>query len=101
MIDLFLPSPVEMAHELAKNVRNKRLLLNFSQATLAKRSGVSLGTLKKFERTGRISLLSLLQLALVLDSLKEFAHLFPKHNPEKILTIKDLLKDVPRKRGRK
>ena len=45
---------------------------------LADKSGVSLGSLKRFERTGEISLSSLLKIALVLDSLKEFERLFDK-----------------------
>jgi hypothetical protein len=39
---------------------------------LAKRSGVSLGSLKRFETTGQISLESLLLLADVLNRLDDF-----------------------------
>ncbi|GHE02624.1 hypothetical protein GCM10008024_22910 [Allgaiera indica] len=41
-------------------MRNRRLGLNLSQEDLAKASGVPLSTLKKFERTGQISLASFL-----------------------------------------
>jgi transcriptional regulator with XRE-family HTH domain len=48
-----------------------------TQADLAERSGVPLGTLKRFERLGEISLTSLLALAEVLDTLDNFHTLFP------------------------
>ena len=46
--------------------------MNLSQAGLAKRSGVTLGSLKRFETTGLIAFDSLLKLALVLDCLGDF-----------------------------
>ena len=50
----------------------RRLALNLTQKGLAERSGLSLGSLKRFERTGLIALDSLLRLALVLDCLEDF-----------------------------
>jgi transcriptional regulator with XRE-family HTH domain len=47
-----------------------------SQAECADRSGVSLGSLKRFERTRKISLESLLMLAHLLDRSQEFLQLF-------------------------
>ncbi|HEY3738453.1 MAG TPA: helix-turn-helix transcriptional regulator [Bryobacteraceae bacterium] len=46
--------------------------MNLTQEGLAQRSGVSWGSLKRFERTGLISLDALLKLALVLDCLSDF-----------------------------
>jgi hypothetical protein len=59
----FFSTPKEVALEIAKRAREKRLSLNLSQKTLAERSGVSLGSLKKFEQRGKISLESLLQMS--------------------------------------
>ena len=101
MVALFLVTPIEMSEHLAKSAQSKRLALNFSQKTLSDRSGVSLGVIKKFERTGKISLASLLKLALVLDCLKNFEGLFPKQDPEKILSLDAILAMRPRKRGRR
>jgi transcriptional regulator with XRE-family HTH domain len=57
----------------------------FSQSDLAKRSGVSLGSLKRFERTGQISLESLLLLTDVLNRLNDFeAILQPLENLDAI-----------------
>lgn len=47
-----------------------------SQSELAHKSGVSLGSIKRFERTGQISLESLLKLAHLFDRLDDFDHVF-------------------------
>lgn len=57
--------------------RNRRIALGLTQAELAVRSGVPLGTLKRFERLGEVSLSSLLALAEALDALDAFHALFP------------------------
>lgn len=85
---------------IAHQVQAKRLSLNFSQKTLSERSGVSLGVIKKFEHSGKISLESLLKLALVLDALNDFEFIF-KFDPQKFNSIAELLKEeTSRKRGR-
>jgi transcriptional regulator with XRE-family HTH domain len=94
-------SPFEMALVIAKRVQEKRLRLNLSQQTLSERSGVSYGTLKKFEQKGQISLESLLKVALALGSLDDFEQLFVKGSDTLPLSLDDLLIDNKRKRGRK
>ena len=61
-----LSSPPEIAAELAERLKSRRLTLNLSQRGLALRSGVPLGTLKKFERSGAISLISFIRLLVAL-----------------------------------
>ncbi len=56
---------------IAENMRNRRLATGLTQQGLAKRSGVSLATLRKFEQKGAISLESFLRLAMVLDTLED------------------------------
>ncbi len=69
----FLPkTPSEIQQNLKTNFKQKRKKLGFTQNDLANRSGVSLGSLKRFENSGQISLESLLKLALVLECLEEF-----------------------------
>lgn len=53
-------------------------------------------TIKRFEKTGNVSLDSLLKIALVLDSLDEFGKLFEKKLP---ITLSNL-KVSKRQRGR-
>lgn len=60
-------SSENVALELALRVKSRRLAQSLTQQGLAGRSGVSFGTLKKFERTGRISLVSFIRLVITLD----------------------------------
>lgn len=77
--------PLDIQLELAAKLRILRKSANMSQAELANRSGVSLGSLKRFESTGRISLESLLQLVEILDRLSEFESLLlPKKDLSQI-----------------
>lgn len=66
---------------IRKQERQKRKEQHYGQKELARRSGVSLGSLQRFEQTGEISLRSLLNLAAVLDCLEDFTHLFEKTAP--------------------
>lgn len=59
------------------NMRSLRLARNWTQKDLSERSGVALGSLKRFESTGEVSLASLVALAEALGALDEFTHLFP------------------------
>ena len=58
--------PEDIAIELAVRLKSRRLAQNLTREGLAKRSGVALGTLKKFERTGQIALVSFIRLVVVM-----------------------------------
>jgi len=69
----FLPkNPQDVMEELRVKFKQRRTSMGYTQTECATRSGVSLGSLKRFERTGQISLESLLKLAFVLECLGEF-----------------------------
>jgi len=70
-------NPYAIAKGLALRMKQKRLAMKLTQQALAKRSGVSLGSLKRFENRYEISLKHLLQLAVILDATEAFASLFP------------------------
>jgi transcriptional regulator with XRE-family HTH domain len=59
--------------EIANKIKALRKHAKYSQSELAERSGVSLGSLKRFENSGQISLESLLKLIHILDRLDEFS----------------------------
>lgn len=65
-------TPEEMARDLAGKVRQVRLARKWKQSTLAERSGVTLASLRRFERTGQISLGNLLKLSFALGRLDDF-----------------------------
>lgn len=90
----------ELMQDIAMAARAGRLALNLTQTGLARRSGVSLGTIKKFERSGKISLKSLLNIAMALGATQEFESLFTTIPASAVLSLDKLL--VPpkgRKRG--
>jgi len=72
---------------VSNRFRNARKTVKMSQTTLAERSGVSLGSIKRFERTGEISLSSLLKLALVLGYESDFNNLFTRKNYQSIFDV--------------
>ncbi len=75
-MSILLKTPTEVMKELGLKVRAKRLSQNLSQSGMASRSGVSLGSLKRFESTGQISLESLLKIAMSLNCMRDFETVF-------------------------
>ena len=74
--------PSDIMHEVALKHRSLRKSKKLSQSELAERSGVSLGSIKRFEQTGQISFGSLLKLAHILSRLNDFDSLFVKNESE-------------------
>lgn len=66
----------ELNQNLALRVRNIRKRRSISQEKLASISGVSYGSIKRFEATGQISLISLTKIAMALDMADELRNLF-------------------------
>ena len=66
----------ELDQKLAQRVRNIRRRRSISQEKLASMSGVSLGSVKRFETSGQISLISLTRIAIALDLADELRTLF-------------------------
>ena len=75
MLDWYL-YPKDVAKTIAKNEKVKRKARKLTQRELAGRSGVTLASLKRFEQTGEISLVSLLKIAEVLEEKSAFIELF-------------------------
>lgn len=69
MISLITPAKAQK--KLAEQARTRRLQMELTQEGLAERSGVALPTLRKFERTGLLSLESFLKLHMVLGGLED------------------------------
>lgn len=66
----------EMDKKLAQRVRDIRKRRAISQEELSRTSGVSYGSIKRFETSGKISLLSLTKIAIALDCSDEIRELF-------------------------
>ncbi len=66
----------ELDQKLAQRVRKIRKRRSISQMKLASMSGVSYGSIKRFETTGQISLISLTKIAMALDIADELRKYF-------------------------
>ena len=97
--DYNLSTPEETAQQLAQKVRALRLSRNLKQATLAERSGVSLASLRRFERTSLISLQNLLKLSFALGRLSDFEPLLQPPAAGSIAELKDTARPQKPKRG--
>ena len=69
-------TPTAVMQELVVKTQQLRKKNGISQLELAKRSGVSFGSIKRFETTGQISLESLLKLAYFFNRLDDFTAVF-------------------------
>jgi transcriptional regulator with XRE-family HTH domain len=101
MESIIMMTPPEIQTLIAQQARALRLKINLSQKTLSEKSGVSYGSLKKFEQTGQISLESLLKLAVVLGRIDDFKMLFSPSPLTSALSLDELIEAKKRKRGRK
>lgn len=79
--------PNEIQLEIAKNIRKKRKKLKLTQEEFAKKSGVSFGSIKRFENTGEISLFSLVKIAIILNCENELLELFKQNEYNSIEEI--------------
>lgn len=76
IIRLDLVTASQIAAQIASNIKQRRLELNFTQMGLSARAGVNIETYRRFERTGQISLQALAKIAIALDAADELTGLF-------------------------
>lgn len=87
-MNLLWETAEEMNQNLANRVRAIRKRRKLSQKALSIKSGVSHGSIKRFESTGMISLLSLTKIAMALGCADEIRELFtniPYRNIEEVI----------------
>ena len=71
---------VAIQKSLAERIKARRKEGKISQTEMAKRSGVSFASIRKFESTGAIQLSSLLRIAATLGYEADFESLFTRKN---------------------
>ena len=76
MEQLIWETAEELDQKLARRVRNIRKRRSISQEKLAQMSGVSYGSIKRFEASGQISLISLTKIAMALEIADELRTIF-------------------------
>ena len=87
-------NPSDLLEDIALRHKALRKQSGLSQGELAKRSGVSLGSIKRFELSGQISLESLLKLAQILNRINDFELIF--ETTENLKEIDKLFSDKTR-----
>ncbi len=91
-------SSEETTLAIATRLKRRRLARELTQQGLARRSGVALSTLIKFERSGQISLKSFVRLAIALQDEAALENLMCE---EEFVTLDEVLRsDKKRQRGR-
>ncbi len=76
MLPFDLMSTAEVAQEIAARLRALRLQRGWTQVEAAARSGMTLASYKRFERTGEIALASLLKIAMTFGQIDRLQALF-------------------------
>jgi transcriptional regulator with XRE-family HTH domain len=95
-----LKSVNEVQAGIAGRFKARRLAMNLPQRDLASRAGVTLASLKRFEREGLISLSSLLSLAMALDCLDDFEKLPSESVAHQLPQSLDAFLETPKVRRR-
>lgn len=101
MLPIELQTPRDIAHTLARRVKALRLERGWTQEETAERAGLTLGTYRRFERTGRISLERLLKLAVILDARSGFDRLFAAGPAGSMADLEQRVRRSTRKRGKR
>ncbi|WP_293718893.1 helix-turn-helix transcriptional regulator [uncultured Phascolarctobacterium sp.] len=84
---LYFKTANNIQQDIAANAKKRRKAAQLTQKQLSAKSGVSLGSLKRFETTGEISLASLLKIAFALGCEKDFEELFKRRHYQSIQEI--------------
>lgn len=101
MNNLSMQTPDETSRELARRVKQLRLIQGFKRQTLAGRAGVTTASLKRFETTGKGSLELLLKVVFALGRLDEMTNLLQPPPARSIAEIEKQSKQTLPKRGRR
>lgn len=89
MLAFNMSSTVEVIRDLADRMKRRRIEHELTQRELASKSNVSYGSLRLFEKSGKISLESLVKIAFALEAEAEFERLFPGRPPQNIDDVID------------
>lgn len=92
-------SPKELAEGISERARTRRLQFDVTQRELADRTGVSFGSVKRFEQTGEISLKHLLRIAVVLNATDDFESLFCTSRHQSVREVLESKKNKQKKRA--
>ena len=96
---LTLTGPSDIAMALAGRIKALRLLRGWTQATLARRAGVTAASYRRFETKGKASLELVLKVAHAMSRLEEFDQLLQPPSARSIEELEQQTAQPSRKRG--
>lgn len=89
LLESLMPEPAEdVARKIADDFRHRRIEKGLTRVAIAKKSGVALSNVARFEQKGLISLTNLIELAIALGYNLEIKSLFSE---PKFSTMEELL----------
>lgn len=99
ILSLLDATPSATMLSVAQRVKQRRLELNWTQKLLASKAGIPIATYRRFERTGEVSLRSLILLSVALGCKGDFETLFADRQYQNIDDLLNANSDNSRKRG--
>lgn len=97
LLESMMPEPAEdVARKIADDFRQRRVEKGLTRADIARKSGVSLANITRFEQKALISLTNLIELAIALGYNLEIKSIFAK---PKYTTMEELLQ-IRRNQGK-
>lgn len=87
----------EISLEIAGRIRAARVTRGLTQSKLSERAGLSLGSYRRFEQTGRIEFVRLIRVAQVLQLDRDFETLFHRPPVQTLDELERLAETRPRK----
>jgi transcriptional regulator with XRE-family HTH domain len=100
MLALIEDDPAAIALGIAARARARRLELNLTQQAVARRSGLSVSTYRRFESTGEVGLRHLILIAVAFGMTGDFDALFSQERYASLDEVIDQ-KRRTRQRGRR
>ena len=89
MISLDVTTAYDLTNAVADRVRKRRRERKLTQAQMAKKAGMSLGSYKRFEQTGEVSFRSLANIAIALECERDFDELVSRRQYNSIQEVLD------------
>ena len=91
MIDVFElhKTPAQIAQDVAARAKRRRKELGLTQPELATRAGMSLGSLRRFEQTGKVAFDALVRICIALECEDDLESLFARRAYRSIQEVID------------
>ncbi|NLC75321.1 MAG: helix-turn-helix transcriptional regulator [Clostridiales bacterium] len=84
-----LKLPQDVALDIAGREKKIRRSKKITQKEMSEKIGISLGSVKRFEKTGEISFVALIKIAFVLNDVSAFEELFTRREYHSIQEVID------------